>query len=272
MHDFFLLMWKPLLACFVLAGIHSYLGIHVIERKVVFVDLALAQIAALGATIASLFYFDLHGPVTYWFSLAATSLGAFIFAWTRTREEKIPQEAIIGIVYAVSAALTILILSHSPEGDEHIRYMLVGNILLVSFPEIIKMAVLYIAVGGFHWVYRKKFLLISTQPEKAKRDGVSIKKWDIIFYLSFGLVVTSSVHIAGVLLVFSYLIVPAVVACLLQTQLRARLFTGWIIGIITSIAGVILSYAFDLPTGASIVACFGGFLLFFVLFRRLGKI
>jgi len=269
--NFLILMWKPLLACLVLTGIHGYLGVHVVERKVIFVDLALAQIAALGATIAVLFGHNLHGPSTYWFSLGATFLGAGIFSFTRTRREKIPQEAIIGIVYAVSAALAILILSHSAEGDEHIRYMLVGNILLVSFPEIIKMAVLYALVGLLHFRFRKNFILISTEPEEAYRQRLPVKAWDLLFYLTFGLVVTSSVHIAGVLLVFSFLIVPAVGAMLFSNRFSQRLFIGWGLGVAASLAGVGASYAWDLPTGASIVTAFGGILAaasIFSAFRR----
>lgn len=261
MNDFLMLMWKPLLACLILTGIHAYLGIHVIERKVIFVDLALAQIAALGATIAFLFRFDLHGPATYWFSLGATFLGAIIFAVTRTREEKIPQEAIVGVVYAVSAAAAVLILSRAAEGDEEIRHMLVGNILLVDFSEILKMTVLYGLVGLLHWRLRKKFILISTKPEEARKKGISIKGWDLVFYLTFGLVVTSSVQIAGVLLVFSFLIVPAVGAILFSNELSRRLLLGWIIGTGASFVGITASYYWDLPTGAAVVCTFGGLLL-----------
>ena len=257
MIDFLVLMWKPLLACLVLTGIHGYLGVHVVERKVIFVDLALAQIAALGATIAFLFGQDLHGPTTYWFSLGATFLGAAIFSLTRTRREKIPQEAVIGIVYAVSAALAILILSHSAEGDEHIRFMLVGNILLVRLPEIFKMTVLYTLVGLLHWQFRKTFILISTEPDTAYQKGIPVKLWDLLFYLTFGLVVTSSVQIAGVLLVFSFLIVPAVGAILFSNTFSQRLFIGWGLGILASVAGIAASYAWDLPTGATIVTAFG---------------
>ncbi len=261
MSNFLILMWKPLLACLILTGIHTYLGVHVIERKVIFVDLALAQIAALGAVIAFLFGFDLHGQATYWFSLAATFIGAVIFSITRTRREKIPQEAIIGIVYAVSAAAAVLILSRAAEGDEEIRHMLVGNILLVDLHEIVNMTILYGLVGCFHWYFRKTFILISTEPEEAFRKGVSIKVWDIVFYLTFGLVVTSSVHIAGVLLVFSFLIVPAVGAIFLSEKLSARLFLGWAIGATASFIGILLSYYYDLPTGATVVCVFGGLLV-----------
>jgi zinc/manganese transport system permease protein len=267
MTDFLFIMWKPLLACLILTGIHAYLGIHVIEREVIFVDLALAQIAALGATIAFLFGFELHGSETYWFSLAATVIGAIIFSLTRRRHEKVPQEAIIGIVYAMAAAAAVLILSRASEGDEHIRQILVGNILLVSVPEIVKMTVLYTLVMLFHGWFRKTFMLISTNPEGAFERGISVRTWDLLFYLTFGLVVTSSVQIAGVLLVFSFLIVPAVGAILFSSRLHVRLVLGWIFGVVASFAGIYLSYHLDLPTGAAIVCTFGGLLLFLALLK-----
>lgn len=268
MIEFLSLMWKPLVACLVLTGIHGYLGIHVVERKVIFVDLAIAQIAALGAVIAFLFGFDLHGPATYWFSLAAASIGAVIFAWTRTRKETIPHEAIIGIVYAVSAALAILILSRAAEGDEHIRYMLVGNILLVDIPEIAKMAVLYSLIGLFHWRFRNRFLLISTRPEEAYRRKLAVRRWDFLFYFTFGVVVTSSVRIAGVLLVFCFLIVPAVAAMLLVKSFSARLAAGWLFGAVASFLGILASYAFDLPTGASVVSAFAALLVILLPLKK----
>ena len=262
MFDFLLLMWKPLLAALILTGIHAYLGFHVLSRKVVFVDLSLAQIAALGASVAFLLGYELHSVPAYFFSLTATFIGAVIFAATRTRSERIPQEAVIGIVYAVSSALAILVLSQSPEGDEHIRHMLTGNILLVTSPELFFMALLYGAVGLFHWVFRKVFITISTEPGKAFSFGMPVRFWDLLFYLSFGLVVTSSVEIAGVLLVFSFLIVPAVVAMLFSNRLAVRLWVGWAFGILASFAGIAASYFFDLPTGPAIVCAFG--LLFFL--------
>ena len=201
--------------------------------------------------------------------MSATFLGAVIFSLTRTKKERIPQEAIIGIVYAVSAAFAILILSRFPEGDEEIRHMLVGNILLVDFQEIVKMAALYGIIGFFHWYFRETFILISTQPEKAIKKGISIKGWDIVFYLTFGFVVTSSVQIAGVLLVFSFLIVPAVAAILFFDGVLQRLLFGWGMGLVTSFLGIFLSYQLDLPTGATVVCVFGGFLLLFSLFQRL---
>ncbi|MDI6780200.1 MAG: metal ABC transporter permease [Bacteroidota bacterium] len=251
------LMFLPFVACLILTGIHAYLGIHVIEREVIFVDLALAQIAALGAIVAFIFGMELHSTPAYIFSLTFTFIGATIFALTRFKERKISQEATIGIVYAVTAAVAILALDRVPSEAEHIKYMLVGNILFVQWPEIIKMAILYSIIGLFHFLYRKKFLLISLNPEEAQRQRIPIRWWDFLFYATFGVVVTSSVEIAGVLLVFSYLIVPAVAAILLSDVLKVRLLLGWIIGSVTSFIGLYLSATFDFPTGAAIVCTFG---------------
>lgn len=269
MEDFIFLMWKPLLTCLILTGIHAYLGIHIIERQVIFVDLSLAQIAAMGASLALLFSFPLHSPQTYWFSLSATVIGALLFALSRTRSGKIPQEAIIGIIYAVSAALAILILSRTADGDEEIRHMLVGNILLVDLRTILKMAVLYSVIGLLHWRFHSVFNLISTDYAGALKQGVQVRKWDFLFYLTFGIVVTSSVDIAGVLLVFSYLIVPAASAILFTSKFRHKLVIGWCLGLLVSVIGISSSYVFDLPTGAAVIGCFG---LIFILMIFLARI
>jgi zinc/manganese transport system permease protein len=243
----------PFLAGLVLTGIHAYLGVHVVERGVIFVDLSLAQIAALGSTVAFLAGYDLHSGTGYFWSLAFTIAGAAIFALTRThRETRIPQEAIIGIVYAVSAAGTILVMSKAPQETEHLKDMLVGNILAVSWRVVIETAVLYALVGLFHYVFRKRFLAISTG-----QTIPNVKFWDFLFYTSFGVVVTSSVAIAGVLLVFSYLIVPSVGAMLFARRIGARLAIGWSMGAIVTALGILLSFYADLPTGATIVCTFG---------------
>src|SRR5262245_21194100 len=207
----------PFAASLILTGIHAYLGVHVVERGVIFVDLSLAQIAALGATVALLLPFtggDPHGPWTYWISLAFTFVGAAIFSTIRVRRARIPQEAIIGISYAVASAAAILAMSKATSESEHLKDMLVGNILAVSWPEVAQTAVLYGVIGLFHYVFRRQFLAISIDHDKAERDGLAVRFWDFLFYASFGFVVTSSVSIAGVLLVFCYLIVPSVAAML----------------------------------------------------------
>src|SRR6266571_1346604 len=198
----------PFVASLILTGIHAYLGVHVVERGVIFVDLALAQIAALGATMAILIGMNPHGVGAYWMSLGFTFIGALIFTLVRSRQKRIPLEAFIGITYAVASAAAILTMSKATGETEHLKDMLVGNILAVSRHEVLKTAILYGAIGIFHYIFRHKFLLISMSHEKAEEMGINVRLWDFLFYASFGFVVTSSVAIAGVLLVFCYLIVP----------------------------------------------------------------
>src|ERR1700681_362148 len=254
------LFW-PFMASLILTGIHAYLGVHVVERGVIFVDLALAQIAALGATIAILVGMDPHGTGAYWLSLCFTFIGAAVFAFARTRRGHIPQEAFIGIAYAVASAAAILAMSKATGETEHLKDMLVGNILAVDRHEVIKTSILYGAIGLFHYIFRHKFLLISTNPEEAEAKGLSIRFWDFLFYASFGFVVTSSVAIAGVLLVFCYLVVPSVGAMLFADRIGPRLAIGWIMGTLVSALGVYFSVLFDLPTGAAIVCTFGAVLI-----------
>jgi len=280
--EVFQFLLAPFAVSLILAGIHVYLGIHVVERGVIFVDLALAQIAALGATIAVLIEIDPHGGGSYWISLGFTFLGAAIFALARVRRAHIPQEAFIGIAYAVASAAAILAMSKATGETEHLKDMLVGSILAVSWEEVGHTGLLYVVIGLFHYLFRKKFLLISIDPAAAEAQGVSIRLWDFLFYASFGLVVTRSVAIAGVLLVFCYLIVPSVGAMLFADRIGPRLAIGWTMGTLVSALGVYLSVVLDLPTGATIVCTFGGvlvvmFILHLVLYhsrteRVLGRV
>jgi zinc/manganese transport system permease protein len=260
-------------ASLILTGIHAYLGVHVVERGVIFVDLSLAQIAALGLTVAYLVGYSVHTSVgAYLFSLGFTFVGAAIFAFTRSRRKtRIPQEAIIGIVYAVSAAVAILVMSKATQETEHLKEMLVGNILAVTWYEIGKTAILYALIGAFHFVFRRQFLLISMDEPEAERRGLNVRFWDLLFYMSFGFVVTSSVAIAGVLLVFCFLIVPSVTAMLLTERLGVRLAIGWGMGALVSAAGVGFSFLLDLPTGATIVSTFGAVLLLVAGYRLVSQ-
>jgi zinc/manganese transport system permease protein len=272
--DLVALMWAPFLMCLVLTGIHAYLGIHVIAREVVFVDIALAQIAALGAAAASLVGIDADHPISYWFGLAATLAGALVLALTRTRRRQVSQEAVIGVVYAVSAAAAILLVDRVPHGAEHLRSMLVGSILTVRGADVATVAVLYAAVGVFHWLCRRPFFLISTDPATAFREGWRVRWWDFLFYASFGLVVTSSVRVAGVLLVFSYLIVPALAGLVLGGTMATRLLVGWTFGAFVSLIGMLASATLDLPTGATVACVFGLALLLWSVatqFRGAGR-
>jgi zinc/manganese transport system permease protein len=260
----------PFVASLILTGIHSYLGVHVVERGVIFVDLSLAQIAALGATIAILLPFtggDPHGPWVYWTSLLFTFIGAGVFSTIRGRKARIPQEAIIGICYAVASAATILAMSKATSESEHLKDMLVGNILAVSWYEVRKTAFLYAAIGLFHYIFRQQFLAISMHHGDSEVPGLSVRFWDFLFYASFGFVVTSSVSIAGVLLVFCYLIVPSVAAMMYARSIGRRLAIGWTMGTVVSALGIYLSVKLDLPTGACMVCTFGLVLIVMALVK-----
>ncbi len=251
--------------CLILVGIHSYLGIHVIKRKVIFVDLALAQVAALGTTVAFLFGIMPGSTGAYWFSLGFAILGAAIFSLSRFRHEKIPQEAIIGLVYALAAAIAILVIDKAPHGAEHIKELLTGSILWVKWQTIFHAALVYAAVGFFHFLFRKKFLLISNSPEEAYRRGLNVRLWDFLFYVSFGIVITHSVGTAGVLLVFVFLVVPAIASIMITDVLWKQLVIGWSMGLVVSVLGLYISYVADLPSGPTVVTFYGLMLLLVAL-------
>src|SRR5215471_372872 len=236
-----IMLW-PLIACLLLPGILVYYGLHIVRREIIFVDLALAQVAALGICLSILLHHDVSDWHTYAWSLGFTFVGAAIFTLTRTTDHRVPQEALIGIVYVVAAAMAILMLSKSAEGDEELKRTLVGDILLVRSGEVFRAFGLYAVIGIIHFIFRKKFLLISFEPERAVQQGISIRGWDFLFYVLFGFVVTSFVHIGGVLMIFSYLIVPAVCASLLGQSLSARLVIGWLIATLASVAGLYVSF------------------------------
>jgi zinc/manganese transport system permease protein len=198
------------LAALVLAGIHAYLGFHIVRRGVLFVDLALAQMAAMGIAIAMALGIDHDSPQAYVLALAMTFVGAGLFSWLRGHSRSVPLEAFIGIVFATAQAAVFLLLEKSPSGPEHLKETLVGSLFTVDPKLIAKIAALYAAIGVLHWILRKPFLEITQDPEAAAKKGRKLFGWDFLFYATFGLVVTSAVQIAGVLLVFGFLVIPAV--------------------------------------------------------------
>jgi len=264
MEIFTLWLW-PLLALILLPGLLVYFGLHVVERGIIFVDLALAQIAALGICVAiALGAHPGHDVLPYVLSVVFTLLGAGLFAWTRFNHPRVPQESIIGIIYVVSAAAATLVLSHSAEGDEALKSLLVGNVLLVTKKEVLFTFGLFAAIGIVHVLLRKKFLMVTFHEDQAKAKGIALRLWDFLFYATFGLTVVSFVQITGVYLVFSYLIVPAVCGALLSAHIRTRLIIGWIVAFVAGVSGLLLSVkleTFDLPTGPTIVCCFGVLLI-----------
>jgi len=262
------LIW-PFLGLLCIAGIHVYLGYHVVEREVIFVDLSLAQMAVMGAAIASLWGWEPHDPGTYFFALGFTVVGAATFSLTRSERGRVPQEAIIGIVYAVAAAATVLILNNSAHGAEHIRDVLVGQLLAVEPKDVLRLAALYAVLGVLHFLWRKKLLLISHDSAAAKAAGIHVKFWDFVFYVTFGLTVTASVELGGVLVVFSYLIVPSVIAVLFAEHVGTRLAIGWTAAALASALGMLTSVWLSAPPGASVVCVFGALLVLAAMIRPL---
>jgi zinc/manganese transport system permease protein len=264
-------MAAPFAACLVLVGLHAYFGIHVIERRVLFVDLAVAQFAALGAVVGFAFGYHPGELGSTLFSLGFAIVAAALFALTRVRVEKLPQEAIIGITFVVASAATILVADRAPEGAEHIKETLSGSLLWVTWPMVVKVAAIYAVIGIFHWLLRERFLLISVDPDEAYRRGWDVRWWDFLFYLSFGVMITFSVGIGGILMVFAYLVIPACIAILIHAGMRARLAVGWAIGAVGSALGLVGSYYFDMPTGPAVVVVLGLMLVaawLFDLFRE----
>ncbi len=243
------LLALPLAASLLLVAIHTALGIQVLARGVIFVDLALAQVAALGATVAFMLGHPVASPATFGYSLAFTFAAALVLASSRAWSTRIPQEALIGVLYVVAAAAAFLLVDKAPQGAEHIRQILTGNILTVGAAEVLALVPLYAAIGALHWAVRRRFA--------AHHDGAQRWAWDLLFYASFGVVVTSSVALAGVLLVFAFLIVPAAIGVLWADRPRLQLAIGWAAGVLASVVGLALSYAADLPTGAAMVCTFG---------------
>jgi zinc/manganese transport system permease protein len=240
------LLWLPFLVSVCLVGIHAYFGIQILARKIIFVDLALAQIAALGATVAFMLAHPAQSPATYCYSLAFTLLASVLLAFTGTWATRVPQEALIGVIYVVAAAIAILLIDRAPQGAEHLKHILTGNVLFAGIDELYAIVPLYAAVGLLHFLLHRQL------------TGSRSLGWEFLFFATFGLTVTSSVAIAGVLLVFSFLIVPAAIGVIFARSMPIQLAIGWTVGALTSAVGLATSFVFDLPTGAAMVCAFGG--------------
>jgi zinc/manganese transport system permease protein len=257
----------PLAACLLLPPILVYMGLHVVKREVIFVDLALAQVATLGTCAGLLMGYHFNDRITFWISLGVTFLAAALFSWSRNVEEQqVPQEAIIGITFVVAAAGVILLLSRVAGGKEELEHLLTGDILNVSVADVVQRTGLFAALGGFYAVFHKRFALISSDPKGAMASGLYVRLWDFLFYAAFAIVVVSFVRVAGVLLTFAYLIVPAVCGVMLFNSWSGRLAAGWVVATVASLLGLWASYRFDLPTGAAIVCVCGVMLVVVYIF------
>jgi zinc/manganese transport system permease protein len=259
------LMIPPIVAGLVILAIHSYLGLHVIARGVIFVDLAFAQIAALGTTVAIFVGAEHHGMTELLFALGFTLLGALIFSMTRMEESAVPQEAIIGITFVVASAAVILLAGLTAEGAEHIRETMTGTLIWVDWPAIWRISAAYAVIGAFHFALRKPMLAVTFVPDRVER----IKLWDFLFYLSFGVVISFSVELAGVLMVFSALVIPGVVAFLFTNRFLAALLIAWSTGALAIVGGIGASFYWDLATGPLLVCAFGVLLVAAAVVRKI---
>ena len=244
----------PFLACALLAAIHGYFGLHVLRRGVIFLDIALAQLASLGAVVGGIAGLAMGSPQGYAVSAAFTLLGAIIFTLSRTQSRKdIPQEAIIGIVYVVAAAASIAALSRFPGEGHQLQEMMIGNILFVWPPDLIKTVILYAVVGAIHFVFYRQFWAVSNETAPPRQA----LWWDFAFYATFGLIVTSSVKLAGVVLVFMLLVAPATAAVLLTDHRLKQLGIAWAFGSICCGVGLLAALRWDFPPGAAIIVTCG---------------
>lgn len=251
MNEILIFFAAPFAMCLVLVGIHCYLGLHVLKRGIIFIDLSLAQVACLGSTVALLLGFDHHTNSAYFISLFFTFLASGLFAYGKKVEHRISQEVLIGVVYALASALVVLVVDSIAHGAEHLKELLIGRVLWVSWHDVIKTAAIYSLVGLIHFFARKQMVDLS--------DGKKIKNapwWDFLFYGLFGVVITSSVNVAGILLVFSFLIAPALLSTFFYQSFKSRLIFGWVLGFFLCVLGMAISYYKDWPAGAVLVVCF----------------
>jgi zinc/manganese transport system permease protein len=241
--------------CLMLSTTLSVFGHHVVRRGVIFVDLALAQVAALGSSVGFALGWGADRPVAnFALSLGFTLAGAALFAWFRRR--RAPIEALIGITYAAAMAFSLILLERSATGAEELKEMLVGSILTVEMRQLVICAALCLATGLLLWTIRKPLFRITEDPGAAEAEGLRLPAWDFLFYAAFGVLVTFAVRATGVLLVFAFLVAPALASLLTAARTRARLAFGWGFAFVGCLLGLEASLRFDLSAGPVIVAVF----------------
>lgn len=266
-------LFPPLVAALSVMLILGYLGLHVLEREIIFIDIALAQIAATGSTLAFILYRqDMHGhdsPVPRIFAIVFTFAAAAFFAFVSKKVKRISQETVIGVSYAIAAAATLFLLATAAGGDVHMEEMLTGSLLWASWPDIIHCCIVYAAVGLFHIIFRDTLLKVSRDYQGSEREGINVMVWDFFFYATMGIVITYTVEHMGVLLTFAFLIIPSTFSALLARSWGARLVLSWVFGVLAIAAGLASSYTFDLPCGPSLVSIMGVILTLTAVATRL---
>jgi zinc/manganese transport system permease protein len=273
-------MLPPFVACLLLIGINIYFGIHVIKREIIFIDIALAQIAALGGTVATIFHFlepdhaghshDEHSLMGYLFALAFTTLAAAIFTLLKSRKLPIPLESLIGIAYAVAATGAVILLDKAAGGDVHVHEMVAGSILWVSWRQILELFIVFALVGIFHYIFRHRFLTLTDTYDDDAQTGRVPMVWDFLFYASFGITVVHSVEVGGILIVFAFLIIPASISALFSVSWLSRIIIGWSLGTVVTICGLYLSWIKDMPSAPTVILFLGLFLILAIIVKSLG--
>ena len=277
-----IVMAAPFFACLTLVGIHGYFGIHVLKREIIFIDIAMAQIAALGGTIFSLLpaaavvedgitHYEAHGagPLAYIISLALVFLAAGVFTLLKSEKLFVSIEAMIGITFAVATTISVILIDKAAGGDVHVKEMLVGSILWVKWFDILKSFIVYSIIGTLHYIFRYKILPISENYQKAKEKGINVRLWDFFFYFTLGIVVIHSVKIAGILVVFAFLIIPASISVLFSEKWSTRIIVGYTVGTIVTMFGIYFSWVVDVPAGPSVILFLGVALSLALIIRKL---
>ena len=274
-------MLAPFVVCILLIGINIYFGIHVIKREIIFIDIALAQIAALGGTIAVILHdllpghaghsHDEHGLMWYIFAIGFTTLAALMFSFLKSKKLPIPLESLIGIAYAVAATGAVIILDKAAGGDVHVHEMVAGSILWVNWQQILVLLLVFGLVGLFHFIYRKKFLDLTDSYNNGENNSHNFW-WDFLFYTSFGIAVVFSVQVGGILTVFAFLIIPASISALFSKNWLPRILIGWGLGTLVTICGLYLSWTMDVPSSPTVILFLGVFLLLAIVVRSLGLV
>ncbi len=272
-------LFLPFIACLLLIIINVYFGIHVIKREIIFIDIALAQIAALGSAVAMVVFtlshpeaaheHDHNNAFTYLFSLGFITLAALMFTFLKNKKISIPLEAVIGISYAVATTGTVIILDKGAGGDVHVHDMLIGSILWVSWHKVTQLLIVVFLVGAFHIIFRKKFLSLTDSHQDKKNSTTNPQLWDFLFYFTFGIVIIEAVSIAGILTVFAFLIIPASISTLFAEGWWKKILIGWLVCVCVSLAGLYVSWKMDMPCSPVIIVFLGIILIFGLVFKKL---
>lgn len=242
-------MRTALAASLIVGAVCAYLGVYVVLRRIVFVGAALAQVSSAGVGIAIL-----TGKDPSVMSLLLTLGGVAAFS-IKSRDKRTTQESLIGVGYAVASALAVLFVAKSAQGEAHMLDVLSGNILTVTAQQVWWMSVVGLSAIAIHTLFHKQFVYSAFDPDTAQASGVRSNLWDLLFFLTLGVVISFSIKLAGTLLVFAFLVVPAVTALLLSQRLGRIYAIAIASAAISTVAGLYASVRMDLPSGPAIVAC-----------------